>query len=158
MTQCKPSSVISVSEALRMKPYSLCTRHFCLVLISSQGDHSVGFLGDWPTPVNNPHSDLYKIPFMIYNPRIKNPTKRSVTGNFYSLSIPTTVMDLMTHTGSFEQEAQVELASQFASNYEHAQSLLRPVNETLRFFLLSPGGTHWIVDNGRNLRVTSFPR
>jgi hypothetical protein len=61
----------------------------------------------------------------------------------------------MVHTRSFEQEAQRELAQRFAGNYEHAQSLLRPVNETLRFFLLSPGGSRWIVDNGRNLRVQS---
>jgi len=103
--------------------------------------------------MNNPHNDGYRIPFMMYNPRMKNPTKRKVDGNFYSLSIPTTILDLMIHTDSFVQEAQVDLASRFAGNYEHTQSLLRPVNETLRFFLLSPGGSQWTVDNGRNLRV-----
>jgi flavin-dependent dehydrogenase len=41
----------------------------------------------------------------------------------------------------------------FAANYEHAQSLLRPVAETLRLFTVDPGGGSWIVDNGRNLRV-----
>ena len=90
---------------------------------------------------------------MIYNPKIKNPQKRKVEGNFYTLSIPTTVLDLMAYTESFEQKDQRELARKFASNYEHAQSLLRPVNETYRFFTVDPGGTQWLVDNGRNLRV-----
>jgi hypothetical protein len=43
----------------------------------------------------------------------------------------------------------------FAENYEHAQSLLRPINETIRFFTIDPGGNRWILDNGRNLRVIS---
>ena len=90
---------------------------------------------------------------MIYNPQIKNPEKKKVNGSFYTLSIPTTILDLMTHTKSFEQEAQQDLARRFAANYEHAQSLLRPVNETIRFFTVDPGGGYWILDNGRNLRV-----
>jgi hypothetical protein len=93
---------------------------------------------------------------MIYNPNIKNPTKKKVEGNFYQLSVPTTVLDLMLTTGSFEQEAQRDLAKRFAGNYEHAQSLLRPVNETIRFFTVDPGGGYWILDNGRNLRVVLF--
>ena len=59
----------------------------------------------------------------------------------------------MTHTQSFAQEPQQDLAMRFAANYEHAQSLLRPVAETLRLFTVDPGGGSWIVDNGRNLRV-----
>jgi hypothetical protein len=90
---------------------------------------------------------------MIYNPQIQNPQKKKIEGNYYTLSIPTTVLDLMTYTRSFAQEAQQLLATRFAANYEHAQSLLRPVNETIRFFTVDPGGGSWIVDNGRNLRV-----
>lgn len=90
---------------------------------------------------------------MIYNPRIKNPKKEKVEGNFYALSIPTTILDLMVHTKSFAQAAQQDLAKRFAANYEHAQSLLRPVRETIRFFNVDPGGGQWVLDNGRNLRV-----
>jgi hypothetical protein len=90
---------------------------------------------------------------MIYNPRIKNPEKKKVEGNFYTLSLPTTILDLMIHTKSFAQEAQQNLARRFAENYEFAQSLLRPVKETIRFFFVHPGGTQWVLDNGRNLRV-----
>ena len=122
-------------------------------LTFSHGDHGLSFLGDWPTPVNNPHNTAYRIPFMLYNPRIKNPEKQKIEGNFYSLSIPTTILDLMIHTSSFKQQSQRDLASQFAANYEFSQSLLRPIKETIRFFYLSPGGNEWILDNGRNLRV-----
>ena len=59
----------------------------------------------------------------------------------------------MIHTKSLAQAAQQKLASRFAQNYEFAQSLLRPVKETNRMFLVHPGGTEWVVDNGRNLRV-----
>jgi len=90
---------------------------------------------------------------MIYNPRIKNPDKRKVQGNFYGPSIPTTVLDLMSFTKSFGQESQRKLAHKFAANYEHAQSFLRPINETIRFFTVDPGGNYWVLDNGRNLRV-----
>jgi len=93
---------------------------------------------------------------MIYNPRIRNPETRKVKGNFYSLSIPTTILDLMVHTKSFTQIAQQELALRFAQNYEFAQSLLRPVKETIRFFLVHPGGTRWVLDNSRNLRVSPY--
>jgi hypothetical protein len=93
---------------------------------------------------------------MIYNPRIKNPQKKRIEGNFYTLSIPTTILDLMVHTKSFTQDAQQDLANRFAANYEHAQSLLRHVNETIRFFNVDPGGGQWVVDNGRNLRVCSI--
>lgn len=90
---------------------------------------------------------------MIYNPLIKNPEKKKIEGNYYALSIPTTVLDLMINTGSFEQQAQQDLAWRFAANYEHAQSLLRPINETIRFFTVDPGAGYWILDNGKNLRV-----
>ena len=123
------------------------------ILIYSHGDHGIPFLGDWRTPVNNPHNEPYRIPFMFYNPRIKNPTKKIMKGNYYQLSIPPTVLDLMIHTNSFEQKDQQDLARRFAANYEHAQSLLRPINETIRFFTVDPGGDYWILDNGRNLRV-----
>jgi hypothetical protein len=93
---------------------------------------------------------------MLYNPRIKNPQKKRMEGNYYSLSIPTTILDLMAHTKSFEQQAQQLLARQFGVKYEHAQSLLRPVVESIRFFTVDPGGGYWILDNGRNLRVLSF--
>ena len=59
----------------------------------------------------------------------------------------------MSHTNSFKQEGQRNLASRFAANYEYAQSLLRPITETTRMFGLTPGGGEWAVDNGRNLRV-----
>jgi hypothetical protein len=90
---------------------------------------------------------------IIYNPQIKNPQKKKIEGNFYSLSLPTTILDLMISTESFKQTAQQDLANQFAANYEHAQSFLRPVNETIRFFNVNPGGGQWVLDNGRNLRV-----
>jgi hypothetical protein len=90
---------------------------------------------------------------MIYNPRIKNPGGRKIEGNYYTLSIPTTLLDIMSLTGSFEQDGQFDLAYDFATHYEYAQSLLRPINPTLRFFTVTPGGGNWIVDNGQNLRV-----
>jgi hypothetical protein len=94
---------------------------------------------------------------MIYNPRIKNPEKRKVEGNFYSLSIPTTILDIMVQTNSFSQKLQQDLALRFAGNYEFAQSILRPVHETIRFFGVDPGGVQWVLDNGRNLRVSFTP-
>jgi hypothetical protein len=90
---------------------------------------------------------------MIYNPNIRNPEKTKIEGNFYSLSIPTTILDIMIHSKSFAQSAQQTLAKRFAEGYEYAQSLLRPVKETIRFFFVHPGGTQWVLDNGRNLRV-----
>ena len=71
------------------------------------------------------------------------------------LSLPTTILDIMIHTKSLAQKAQQNLARRFAQNYEFAQSLLRPVKETNRMFLVHPGGTEWVVDNSRNLRVHS---
>jgi len=90
---------------------------------------------------------------MLYNPQIKNPTKKRMEGNYYTLSIPPTVLDLMTYTKSFQQPQQRDLAMRFAANYEYAQSLLRPINVTNRIFSIDPGGNRWIIDNGRNLRV-----
>src|SRR5437667_9180266 len=75
-------------------------------LIFSHGDHGVGFLGQWPTPIHNPLNEAYRIPFMLYNPRIRNPKKKKIDGNFYALSIPTTILDLMIHINSFKQENQ----------------------------------------------------
>lgn len=89
---------------------------------------------------------------MIYNPKIQNPEKRKVEGNFYTLSLPTTILDLMVHTNSFVQTAQRQLALRFAQNYEFAQSLLRPIKDAIRFFFVHPGGTQWVLDNSRNLR------
>jgi hypothetical protein len=94
---------------------------------------------------------------MIYNPRIQNPEKRVLTDNVYGLGMPTTILDLMTETNTFRQPAQQSLAKTFAANYEHAQSYLRPTMESLRFFLVNPGGSQWVIDNGRNLRVSRFP-
>jgi hypothetical protein len=62
-------------------------------------------------------------------------------------------LDLMIYTKSFAQTAQQTFARRFAENYEFAQSLLRPVKETIRFFFVHPGGTQWVLDNSRNLRV-----
>ena len=90
---------------------------------------------------------------MLYNPRIKNPQKRILTDNVYSLAMPTTILDLMTYTKTFASPAQQDLAMRYAANYEHAQSYLRPIKESVRFFLVSPGGGKWVLDNGRNLRV-----
>jgi phosphoglycerol transferase MdoB-like AlkP superfamily enzyme len=121
----------------------------------SHGDHAFPFVGDWLTPIDNPHNEHYRIPMMIYNPRIKNPLKKVINGNFYSLSIPTTILDLMVHTKSFSQSAQQTLAQRFAANYEHAQSLLRPIKPVIRLFSVAPGGGQWVLDNGSNLRVPS---
>lgn len=90
---------------------------------------------------------------MIYNPKIQNPEKRKIEGNYYTLSVPTTLLDIMALTRSFEQDAQYDMAYDFAGHYEYAQSLIRPINQTLRFFTVDPGGENWIVDNGWNLRV-----
>ena len=117
-------------------------------------DHGIPFTGKWRTPVENPHNEPYRIPMLIYNPQIKNPEKRKIEGNFYSLSIPTTILDLMVYTESFPQAAQQDLANRLAANYEHAQSFLRPTSETIRFFNVNPGGGQWVLDNGRNLRVS----
>jgi hypothetical protein len=103
--------------------------------------------------IENPSGEPLRSPFLIYNPNIKNPEEKKMKGNFYSLSIPTTILDLMIHTKSFAQTAQQALARSFAERYEHAQSLLRPVKETIRFFFVHPGGSQWVLDNGRNLRV-----
>jgi phosphoglycerol transferase MdoB-like AlkP superfamily enzyme len=119
---------------------------------NSHGDHGFPFAGQWATPIENPHNEAYRIPLMIYNPQIRNPERKKVEGNFYSLSIPTTILDLMIYTNSFVQSAQQDLALRFARNYEFAQSLLRPVKETIRFFFVHPGGTQWVLDNSRNLR------
>src|SRR5271170_4605328 len=121
--------------------------------MKSHSDHGFPFMGHWKTPVENIYNEPLPIPWMIYNPRIKNPTKKKVEGSFYSLSLPTTILDLMIHTNSFGHSTQAALAQRFAENYEFAQSLLRPVKETLRMFLVSPGGTQWAVDNSKNLRV-----
>lgn len=77
-------------------------------------------------------------------------------GNYYTLSIPTTILDIMASTKSFGQQAQQDLANRFAAQYEHAQSLLRPVNATIRFFSVDPGGGQWVLDNGWNLRVCHY--
>jgi phosphoglycerol transferase MdoB-like AlkP superfamily enzyme len=119
----------------------------------SHGDHGFPFTGQWSTPIENPHNEAYRIPLMIYNPKIKNPEKKKVEGNFYTLSLPTTILDLMVHTKSFAQETQQQLAMNFARNYEFAQSLLRPIKDAIRFFFVHPGGTQWVLDNSRNLRV-----
>ena len=119
------------------------------------GDHAFPFVGDWLTTIDNPHNENYRVPMMIYNPRIKNPLKKVIKGNFYSLSIPTTILDLMIHTNSFSHLDQQALALRFAVNYEHAQSLLRPVKPAIRIFSVSTGGSQWVLDNGVNLRVTS---
>lgn len=90
---------------------------------------------------------------MVYNPRIKNPDKKRVEGDFYSLSIPTTILDILNHTKSLAQESQRNLAGQIAEHYEFAQSLLRPVKEFIRLFFVHPGDKSWAVDNSQNLRV-----
>ena len=126
-------------------------------LTYSHGDHGFPFIGEWVTPVDNPHNENYRVPFMIYNPRISNPTKKVINGNFYSLSIQTTILDLMVYTNSLSQEDQQTMAWRFAANYEHAQSLLRPVKPTIRLFGVSLGGSEWTLDNGINLRVALFP-
>jgi len=121
--------------------------------MKSHSDHGFPFMGHWKTPVENIYNEPLPIPWMIYNPRIKNPTKKKVEGSFYALSLPTTILDLLIHTNSFESSTQIDLAEQYARNYEYAQSLLRPVKDSLRMFLVSPGGTQWAVDNSHNLRV-----
>jgi len=90
---------------------------------------------------------------MIYNPRINNHEKRVIKDNVYALGMPTTILDLMVETNTFRQPAQQDLARRFAANYEHSQSYLRPPKESIRFFLVNPGGSQWVLDNGRNLRV-----
>lgn len=63
------------------------------------------------------------------------------------------MLDILNYTGSLAHREQGNLAMRFAENYEHSQSLLRPVKEGIRFFTIDPGGWFWILDNGRNLRV-----
>jgi arylsulfatase A-like enzyme len=138
-----------------MKLFSSCISPLHGTLICSQGDHGFPFVGPWLTPVDNPHNEAYQMPFMIYNPLINNPQNQTVQGNFYGPAIPTTILDLMSYTKSFAQIAQRELADRFAANYEFAQSFLRPVKEAIRFFFVHPGGSQWVLDNGRNLRVNS---
>jgi arylsulfatase A-like enzyme len=121
----------------------------------SHGDHGYPFAGEWGSTAFNPHNEPYQIPLMIYNPTIRNLDEKRVEGDFYTLSLPTTILDLMIHTKSLAQEAQQTLARRFAENYEFAQSLLRPVKEALRIFLVHPGGTEWVLDNSRNLRVAT---
>lgn len=106
--------------------------------------------------VENSHNDAYRTSFMIYNPQIKNPSKRKISTNLYGGAIPTTILDIMHHTKSFSQTKQQEMAIRFAANYEHSQSFLRPVKETFRFFSVNPGGTQWVVDDGSHLRVSIF--
>jgi arylsulfatase A-like enzyme len=103
--------------------------------------------------VENPHNEAFQVPFIIYNPRIQNTQKKKVDGSFYTLSIPTTLLDLMNHTKSLAQESQRRMASRFAENYEFAQSLLRPVKDFIRLFFVHPGEKSWAVDNSQNLRV-----
>lgn len=136
-----------------MKLSLLCTFYLEDRLISSHSDHGFPFIGERKTPLLNLHTESFQIPWMIYNPLIKNPVKRKVKGNFYSLSLPTTILDLLIYTRSLYQPVQRDLAWNIAKNYEFAQSLLRPVKESLRMFQFSPGGGMWAVDNSRNLRV-----
>ena len=120
----------------------------------SHGDHAWPFLSPGQTTIDNPHNDAYRIPMLLYNPRIRNPQKRSISGRFYSLSLPTTILDLLVQTKSLSQEIQQTLAMTYAANYEYAQSLLRRVTPTIRLFQVSPGNAQWVLDNGSNLRVT----
>lgn len=157
MIKSRKSSLVSANEVSKMRLCSSCISFFSLHSFDkSHGDHGFPFTSRWSTTFENPHNEVLRVPFMIYNPNIKNPEKRKIVGNFYSLSIPTTILDLMIHTKSFAQSAQQTLARRFAEGYEHAQSFLRPVKETIRFFFVHPGGTQWVLDNGRNLRVR-FP-
>jgi hypothetical protein len=138
-----------------MRLYLSCI-HSAFLIDYSHGDHAFPFVGDYLTPIDNPHNEHYQVPMLIYNPRLKNPLKKVFKGHYYSLSIPTTVLDLMIHTDSFAQAPQKTLAQRFAANYEHAQSLLRPVKPTIRLFLVAPGGVAWVLDNSVNLRVVSL--
>jgi Sulfatase len=128
---------------------------FCALTnaMSSHGDHGFPFLSKWQTPVENPHNDPYRISFMLYNPLISNPTNHILTKNVYGAAIPTTILDVLLHTNSLSQETQRSLAHKFAANYEHAQSFLRPIKPSIRLFYVNPGGSQWVLDNGRNLRV-----
>ena len=87
--------------------------------------------------VENSHDEAYRTFFMIYNPQIKNTSKRKISTNLYGGAIPTTILDIMQYTKSFSQTKQQEMAFRFAANYEHSQSFLRPVKETFRFFCQS---------------------
>jgi arylsulfatase A-like enzyme len=122
---------------------------------NSQSDHGLPFLGKSQNPVDNPHNDPYRTPFIIYNPNIRNSGREKIHTNVYAAAIPTTILDLMSFTKSFGSSKQ-ELAMQFAGHYEHAQSFLRPVKESIRFFAVNPGANQWVLDNGRNLRVNSL--
>lgn len=81
-----------------------------------------------------------------------------MNSNVYAAAIPTTILDVLNHTNSFAQSTQQRLAMHYAANYEHAQSFIRPIKESIRFFLVNPGGTQWVLDNGKNLRVRSHMR
>src|SRR3981189_2402056 len=140
-TKSKRSSSDFGSVALKRKLYLLCIPLLTFCAETSHGDHGFPFVGQWPTPVENPHNEAYRMPFMIYNPLINNPQKDVVRGNFYGPAIPSTILDIMSYTKSFAQEAQRSLATKFASNYEFAQSFLRPIKGTIRFFFVHPGGS-----------------
>ena len=124
-----------------------------MLMLFSHGDHAWPFVSPGQSTVDNPHNDAYRIPMLLYNPGIKNPQKRPISGSFYTLSIPATILDLLAHTKSLAQEIQQTLAMTYAANYEHAQSLLRQISPTIRLFQVAPGTTQWVLDNGSNLRV-----
>lgn len=123
------------------------------------GDHGSPFINlEWQGAAENPHNDPYLTSFILYNPNINNPEKQILDANVYGAAIPTTILDVMNHTNSFSQSSQQELAMHYAANYEHSQSFLRPMKESIRFFLVNPGGSQWVLDNGKNLRVIPLCR
>jgi hypothetical protein len=120
--------------------------------VCRHGDHGSPFIS-WQGASENPHNDPYRTSFILYNPNIKNPESKKMDKNVYGAAIPTTILDVMNYTSSFSQPSQRNLAMHYATNYEHSQSFLRPIKESIRFFLVNPGGTQWVLDNGKNLRV-----
>jgi hypothetical protein len=122
--------------------------------VNRHGDHGSPFIDlKWQGASENPHNDPYRTSFILYNPNIKNPDQKKLNTNVYAAAIPTTILDILNHTNSFSPPTQQGLAMHYAANYEHAQSFIRPIKESIRFFLVNPGGTQWVLDNGRNLRV-----
>ena len=52
----------------------------------------------------------------------------------------------MVHTTSLEHPRQQTLAMHHELNYGFAQSLLRPVQEIIRYYFVHPGKTTWVVE------------
>lgn len=92
-------------------------------LIVFAGDHGMAFREDCEalTTFENPHIVNFRVPLLFFHPRLPR-LQLNVTST--SLSILPTVLDLLSHTGSFNAEDQAATRDLIRA-YE-GQSLLRP--------------------------------